>query len=205
MGARQQQKLATRARVLTAARELFNEIGYEDATVRAIAQRASVSVGSVFTTFTSKSDILSQVMLERLDGLYKELGQLAPHLRGSMADRCRSIFAVHYAFEMRQVKLFLAHIAASYAWRNDPSTIPYGRNAHLRGMLMDGLRSGVQRGEIRADADLDLTVDLLMAAYAWNYRLATSQGASPDDLIALMDRQIGVIFDGVDSREGSAT
>jgi len=187
--------------VLEAARDLFDEIGYEDATIRAIAKRAGVSVGSVFTTFGSKDDILSQVMLDRLDDLYAELDSILPHLRGSTADRCRSLFAVHYAFETRRVKLFLAHIAATYYWRNRPTTVPYGRNARLRGMLADGLRQGVERGELRPDTDPDLVVDCLMAAYAWNYRLAASEGADAETMTALMDRQIGVIFEGVVARD----
>jgi AcrR family transcriptional regulator len=201
LGVREAQKQATRRRVLDAAGDLFDETGYEDATIRAIAERAGVSVGSVFTTFTSKADVLSQVMLDRLDALYGELQQILPHLRGSAADRCRSIFAVHYAFETRRVKLFLAHIAASYAWRHEPQTVPFGRNATLMGMLRAGLVDGVSRGDVCPRADLDLVVDLLMAAYAWNYRLAASDGADATALTALMDRQIGAIFKGVTPRD----
>lgn len=197
---REVQKLATRRRVLDAARDLFDEIGYDDATIRAIAQRAGVSVGSVFTTFTSKDDILSQVMLDRLEDLYGELQSVLPHMRGSTADRCRSLFAVHYAFETRRTKLFLAHIAASYSWRSDHTTVPYGRNARLRGMLIDGVNQGVERGELRAGTDADVVVDCLMAAYAWNYRLAASEGADAAAMTERMDRQIGVIFDGVTVR-----
>ncbi len=46
-------------------------------------------------------------------------------------------------------------------------------------------------------ADLDMVVDLLLASYAWNYRLAASQNVDADVLTALMDRQIGVIFAGL--------
>jgi len=200
LSVREDQKLATRRRVLDAARDLFDEIGYEDATIRAIAQKAGVSVGSVFTTFASKDDILSQVMLDRLDDLYGELQSVIPHLRGSTADRCRSLFAVHYAFETRRVRLFLAHIAASYAWRNQPSTVPYGRNARLRGMLIDGVKLGMARGDVRQDADPEVVVDCLMAAYAWNYRLAASEGADAEIMTTQMDKQIGVIFEGVTPR-----
>ena len=200
MRVREAQKQATRQRVLDAARDLFEEIGYGDATVRVIAQRAGVSVGSVFTTFTSKDDILSQVMLARLDELYAELERVVPHLRGSTADRCRSVFAVHYAFETRRVKLFLAHIAASYSWRSEPSTVPYGRNSRLKSMLRDNLDQGVQTGDVRADADLDLVVDTLMACYGWNYRLAAGEGADAGAMTALMDQQIGIIFDGLAPR-----
>ncbi len=67
LGIRQAQKQETRSRVLSAARDLFNEVGYDGATIRLVAQRAGVSVGSVFTTFSSKADILSQVRDEAFE------------------------------------------------------------------------------------------------------------------------------------------
>ena len=71
MSLRKSQKEATRQRVLDAARELFEAKGFEAATVRDIARMAGVSVGSVFTTFASKGDILSQVMADRLANEYQ--------------------------------------------------------------------------------------------------------------------------------------
>src|SRR6478609_3987643 len=108
---RQSQKEATRNRVIGAARELFDTHGYPGTTIREIARHAGISVGSVFTTFASKGEILAEVMQARLDPLYAELDRVVPHLRGSTADRLRTMFAVHFEFEARQVRLFLSHIA----------------------------------------------------------------------------------------------
>jgi AcrR family transcriptional regulator len=179
LGVRETQKLETRRKVLEAARDLFNEIGYEETTIRAVAERAGVSVGSVFTTFASKADVLSQVMDDRVDALYRELDHVARHMRGSVIDRLCSLFAIHYDFECRRVRLFLAHIAASFSPSLDSSTVPYGRNARFKAMIIDMLREGQTKGEVRDDADLDLILDTLMGAYAWNYRLAA---AGPADL-----------------------
>jgi AcrR family transcriptional regulator len=200
VGVREAQKLATRRRVLDAASDLFNEIGFEDATVRAIANRAGVSVGSVFTTFTSKADILSQVMQDRLEALYEETGRVIPLMRGSTADRCRSLFAVLYAFETRRVKLFLAHIAVAYRWEMEPSARPFGANQAFRDLISWWLRDGIARGDVRADIDTEAVVDLLLGLYAWNYRLAPAEGADAQRMTALMDQQIGMIFDGLSPR-----
>lgn len=196
MGVRKTQKEATRQRVLDAARDLFETKGYEETTVREIAVRAQVSVGSVFTTFASKGDILSQVMADRLEGLYGELDKVLPHLRGSTADRLRSMFAIHFAFETRRTKLFLAHIAAAYNWTLGPSSRPYGKTPRLRQTVRDCLAEGVARGDVDPQIDLDVVVDLLMAAYAWTYRLAAWEDADAETMSAAMDRQIGLIADG---------
>ena len=191
------QKQGTRRKVLEAARDLFNEIGYDETTIRAIAERAGVSVGSVFTTFASKSDVLSQVMDDRVESLFAELDRVARHLRGSIIDRVSSVFAIHYDFECRRVKLFLAHVAASFRPTLEASTIPYGRNSRFKGMLLDMLAEAAERGEVRSDADLDLVLDTLMAAYAWNYRLAAQRRADAATMTAIMERQVALIINGL--------
>ena len=201
---RQTQKAATRQRVIDAARELFETLGYEETTVRAIAKAAGVAVGSVFTTFASKSDILSQVMADRLDDLYAELDRVVPRLRGSTADRLRSIFAIHFGFETRRTRLFLAHIAAAFDWTRGPDATPYGRNPRLKQIIYDCLADGAARGDVDARIDLGDVVDLLMAAYAWTYRLAAWEDADADAMSQVMDRQIGLIAEGVVPRGGAA-
>src|SRR5690348_12737893 len=128
-GVRQTQKEATRRRVMDAARELFDTQGYQGTTIREIARHAGVSVGSVFTTFASKYEILSQVMRDRLDGLYAELDRVIPHLRGPTVDRLRTMFAIHFAFEVRHKRLFLAYLAAAFDWTLPSTTsMQMGRN-----------------------------------------------------------------------------
>lgn len=197
MGARQERKLATRARVLEAARDLFDAAGYEETTLRMVAQRAGVSVGSVFTTFSGKAELLSQVMADRVEALQGELERVIPHLRGPTVDRIRSIMAVHYGFETRRLRLFVAYIAASFSWPRDGAVAPIGSNNRFRGILDDTLRGGIERGDVRPDIDVDLVIDSLVAAYVWNYRLPAQRGADAAALIAQMDRQIGLLFDGI--------
>jgi len=198
LGIRQNRKQATRERVLAAARELFGELGYEATTMRMVAKRAGVSVGGVFTTFSGKAELLFGVMAERLGDLYGELEQIAPYLHGSTLDRLRSIMAVHYGFETRRLSLFLAYIASSYSRSPGEAGLPpLGSNPSLNAMLKETLLAGVERGEVRPNADLDAFRDALVGCYFWNYRLTFQAGVEVDDLIALMDRQIGLLFAGV--------
>jgi AcrR family transcriptional regulator len=197
---RQTQKEATRNRVIAAARELFDTQGYEGTTVREIASHAGVSVGSVFTTFASKGEILSQVMQDRLDGLYAELDRVMPHLRGDTLERLRTMFAVHFAFEVRHTRLFLAHIAAAYDWTLAPTARPMGKNNRLIGIMCDVLAKGVAEGEVDPAIDQREICDLLMAAYAWVYRLAAWNDADAPAMTAVMDRQLALIVSGLRPR-----
>lgn len=182
--------------MLEAARDLFDTVGYHGATIREIARQAGVSVGSVFTTFASKGDILSQVMQDRLDPLYAELDRVMPHLRGSTADRLRTMFAIHFNFETARTRLFLAHIAAAYDWTLPPSARPYGKTPRLQDIIRECLEKGVAQGDVDPALDPQEVIDLLMSAYAWTYRLAITQNADAAGMTAAMDGQIGLIADG---------
>lgn len=200
MSTRRQQKEATRQKVLAAARAQFDSVGYEAATVREIARIAGVSVGSVFTTFRSKAEILSQVMEERLSDFYAELDHMAPRRRGSTADRLRSLFAIHYGFEATSPRLFLAHIQAAFDWTSPPGARPYGAHPRIRAVIADCLREGAARGDVDPAVDIEQAVELLLAAYAWTYRLAAAEAAEPEQLSDAMDRQVGLIVGGLAPR-----
>ena len=198
--ARASHKAATRQRVIIAARALFDTRGYQGTTIRDIARDAGVSVGTVFTTFASKSEILSEVMESRTAPLYAELDRIMPHLRGPTVDRLRTLFAVHIQFETQTARLFLAHIAAAYDWTVTSAARPFGRNLRLKAGIADCLEKGVESGDIRDDITRGDVVDLIMAAYAWTFRLAITEDADAATLIAVMDRQIGLIVAGLSAR-----
>jgi hypothetical protein len=54
-----------------------------------------------------------------------------------------------------------------------------------------------------SSTDLDQVVDLLMAAYAWTYRLAAWEGVDATAMSAVMDRQIGIIANGFRPRSAA--
>lgn len=195
-GGRQSQKEATRNRVIEAARELFETQGYQGTTIREIARHAGVSVGSVFTTFASKGEVLSQVMEERLDRLYAELDRVTPHLRGSTADKLRSIYAILIAFEDPHTKLFLSHIAAAFDWTLPPTARPYGANQRLRGLLHETVSKGVELGDVDPAIEVAAVVELLVGSYAWAYSLVVKEGADARRLTEVMDQRIGLIAQG---------
>ena len=186
---------------MDAARDLFDHVGYEETTIRAIAEKAGVSVGSVFTTFSSKADILSQVIAERTAALTAELERVTPHLRGSLTDRLSSIMAVHYDFQMRRPKLYLAYLAASFRAAHEEGFVRMGANPGLQAPMRELLQGAIERGEVPPDLDIDLTIETLVALYGFNY-LRVAEGASAKDLTALMDTQLKLLFDGLAPRPG---
>lgn len=201
MGVREARKFATRERVVAAARALFDEAGFEATTIRMIADRANVSVGSVFTTFDSKVDIFNHVLLEKFENLYRELRQVAPHLRGSTGDRLVTLLSIAYEVELAHHGLVLAQLSASYGWPEHLEAESRERRERLTALFRETLDHGVARGEVRADADLDLFCNLLFGIYLRNFKTAWYERLTLDEIKALVERQITLLLDGVSGRE----
>ena len=49
-------------------------------------------------------------------------------------------------------------------------------------------------GEVRADLDIELFLDVMLASYGFNYRYAGEEDAIA--LTARFDRQVGLLFEG---------
>ncbi len=71
---REREKRERRRSILRAAREMFFENGFHDATVDSVAERAEVSKGTVYLYFVSKESLLAHLLLEGLEDLVGELG-----------------------------------------------------------------------------------------------------------------------------------
>jgi len=72
-GRRELKRLATHDALVTAARCLFEEMGYDAATTCAIAGRAGVSEATLFRYFPTKADLALATIRDRVDGLVDAL------------------------------------------------------------------------------------------------------------------------------------
>ena len=71
-GRREQNKADKLRRIKDAARELFSQKGYEATTTREIAERARVSVGTVFVYARDKGDLVCLMAVDRLQQEFAE-------------------------------------------------------------------------------------------------------------------------------------
>jgi hypothetical protein len=110
------------------------------------------------------------------------------------------MFAIHFAFEVKHTRLFLAHIAAAYDWTLPPSAKPMGKTPRLQEIIRECLDKGVAEGDVDPGIEFQETVDLLVAAYAWVYRLAAWNDADAPTMTKVMDRQIALIAAGFTPR-----
>ena len=200
--ARKRQKAESHARILAAARTLFVRRGYDATTARDIAERAGLSVGTLFLHFKSKADILKTIIWVNNEAQYDLMrasrpdaragkGKTAAHGRDRLRARSRAIAA-------RRGRAVLS-VAMGCGDRARISRYDRADHGDDPADPEDGIRSG----EIRSDADLETTIECLIASHVWNFRAALFAGADVATLTERAGRTIDVLIDGLRPRNGT--
>jgi AcrR family transcriptional regulator len=94
-GARERRKRAVRERIRAAAAELFTRHGYGAATMRQIARRARVALGTLFNYAQDKRDLVFLIFNEELNAT-TDIALAAPRPGQPLAAQLAAVFRVHY-------------------------------------------------------------------------------------------------------------
>jgi TetR/AcrR family transcriptional regulator len=92
---REQKKLETRSRIRAAAAELFTRRGYGSATMRQIAGRAHVGLGTLFNYAEDKRDLVFLIFNEELNAI-TDVALAAPRPGQGLVEQLMAVFRVHY-------------------------------------------------------------------------------------------------------------
>ena len=104
LGQRERNKADKRQKIRSAAYRLFSERGYDDTTIRAIARRAGVGLGTVFAYAADKRDLLFLIFNDELAAL-TEAALAEIDDRRSLLDQVLRVFRAHYRYFARQPEL----------------------------------------------------------------------------------------------------
>jgi AcrR family transcriptional regulator len=97
LGLREQNKLEKRQRIRAAACELFSKHGYDSATLRQIARRAHVGLGTLFNYAQDKRDLVFLIFNEELAAVTDE-ALTAAESHHSLVDQLMDIYKPHYEY-----------------------------------------------------------------------------------------------------------
>lgn len=172
-----------RARLLAAARELFEEVGTADAAMNDVARRAGVGPGTLWRHFPNKDALVAEVVAESLDGL----AALARDLCSGSAPDAAAVrrwagALVQHVGRYRGLAATIAALATGAG--GEP-----GEPCHDVEVAAEELvRCAVRAGAVRAD----LTgADLIRLATAVTW--AAEAAGEPDAAARLLD----MAFDGL--------
>jgi AcrR family transcriptional regulator len=188
-------KQRTRERVLSAARRLFTERGYEGATIRDIAQAAGMSTGAVFASFSDKSELFDEILTADYEVIYAQMKQAGANA-ATVEEGVIGMFAVAYGFHVEQLPLLQASIAVSWTRSETAERRNRGHLKHIFALLNGVLTRGVERGELKGDADVKLLAEIIWDVYVANYRRAIFDAWSVEALLSRLSAQLKVILAG---------
>src|SRR3990172_8110372 len=160
---RERRRIELRDRILGAARELFEERGYDETKVSAICDRADVAYGTFFNHFPEKRDVLRELadlslreITERLEELAKQAGTIDGLLLALFAGSAETLADTR---PERRDLLGRIH-AIAYA------EAPADRDRRYHAAFEAFLAEGVGRGRLRDDLPLETLADVVGSTFA---------------------------------------
>ena len=143
MNSREQRKLETRERIRAAAAELFTRHGYAAATMRQIADRAHVGLGTLFNYAEDKRDLVFLIFNQELSAI-TDVAFAAPRPGQPIVEQLVAVFEVHYGWLATQPALarILLQELTFYSSGKQAATF-HG----IRKRLIDGVQALIERAQ----------------------------------------------------------
>ena len=157
---------AAHAAILGAAIELVREVGYDAVTMDGIAARAGVGKATLYRRWASKDTLVA----EAIDGITRAIP--VPDTGSTEADLHALMRSAIRMFADPASSQLLSGLVAAMA-RNPRigTAVRSGFVATFRAALVGVLERGVARGDLRADLDVPLVLDLLRGPSVHRFRI----------------------------------
>jgi AcrR family transcriptional regulator len=186
-------KERSRQAILAAARALVAEEPYEKVTVEAIAARAGVGKQTIYRRWPSKSAVVFAAVLalsEATDGqpvTLPDTGHLEADLKHVMRATVRVFADPSFDRLIRALNTEIANDAALAAEYHERLALPLDEAKKAR------LRSAQEAGQLNAEADLDLLLEVLYAPLfqRWLHRSGPLTATYADALVDVTLRAFG--------------
>ncbi|MBM9508102.1 TetR/AcrR family transcriptional regulator [Actinacidiphila acididurans] len=175
---------ARRAAILEAAGDLMLEGGLKAATVEAIAARAGVGKATVYKWWPSRGAVALEGFMVRAADSWS----LPEHTSAPEALRILAVAAVRLFTRSPSGQLMRALTADA---QSQPELSRALREQWLgprRAVAAELIRQGMSRGELRADLDVEITLDLIFAPVY--YRLLYGHAELTEDFAERMVDQV---------------
>lgn len=163
-GLREQKKKETRAAIMEAALALFGERGYENTSISTLAKEAGIGKGTVYSYFSSKSEILLAFCEDELDCLHLELQRTIP-ADAPLEEKLLHIFMYEFRYVTKN-KGFGRTLMREVIFPKE-LTIEKSRAIEERFIqfFVIMFTEAQTRGQLRRDIDLTMTCGHFYALY----------------------------------------
>lgn len=204
MGKRERRKEARPGELVDAALDLFVEKGFAATRAEEVAARAGVSKGTLFLYFQSKEELFKAVIQENISGRFQEWNAEFETFEGTSAEMIAYCINTWWQRVGETKASGITKLMISEA-RNFPEVTAFYQKTVIepgQSLIRRILQRGMDRGEFRADIDLDYAIYsivapmtfLIMSKHSMGACLARDMDISPAKYIA---SQVDIILHGV--------
>jgi AcrR family transcriptional regulator len=193
----------TRERILLAAARRFRYSGFATTSLREIAKEAGITAGSIYNHFTSKEQILDEVLHLGIENVASAVQARVAGLPSSASWRNRISAAVreHMLMALHQGDFTSANIRL---WGQLPPEVKERQQAVRRAYsdywrkLFENARSA---GELRPDVNPKILELFIVGALSWTGEWYDPRKGSFD---VLCDDILSIVFDGIARQDDKA-
>ncbi|KMO83459.1 TetR family transcriptional regulator [Mycobacterium sp. BK558] len=145
-----------RDELLSLAATMFAERGLRATTVRDIADSAGILSGSLYHHFSSKEEMVDEVLRGFLDWLFERYRQIV-ETEPNPLERLKGLFMASFeAIATRHAEVVIYQDEAKRLSAQERFSYVEERNKEQRKMWVDVLTQGIEEGYFRPDVDVDL-------------------------------------------------
>ena len=148
--------MSRRDELLDLAATMFAERGLRATTVRDIADSAGILSGSLYHHFSSKEEMVDELLRGFLDWLFERYQEIVA-TEPNPLERLKGLFMASFeAIEDRHAQVVIYQDEAKRLSGQQRFSYVEERNREQRKMWLDLLNQGIEEGYFRPDLDVDL-------------------------------------------------
>ncbi|HET9877293.1 MAG TPA: TetR family transcriptional regulator KstR2 [Mycobacterium sp.] len=192
--------MTRRDELLDLAATMMAERGLRATTVRDIADAAGILSGSLYHHFSSKEEMVDEVLRDFLDWLFGRYQQIVD-TEPNPLERLKGLFLTSFdAIEHRHAQVVIYQDEAKRLSPQQRFSYLDERNKQQRKMWVDVLQQGVEEGYFRPDLDVDLVYrfirDTTWVSVRWY------QPGGPLTAEQVGRQYLAIVLGGITAREG---
>jgi AcrR family transcriptional regulator len=191
--ARQVRSEATRRKILDAAVDVFNEVGYAAADRGTIIERTGMTKGAFYHHFDSMESLASAIIEEGAELVVNELGAMSDSFSPALENILHGTFITADLFASNKVVRTAEQLTLAFGKFNDTAAAAY--TSWVEGMTAEAGRA-IAEGDIRAELDPHMVSESIIGA-TFGARILGQTTAGSNDLIRQLTQMWELLFPAI--------
>jgi AcrR family transcriptional regulator len=191
--ARQVRSEATRRKILDAAVEVFNEVGFAAADRGAIIERTGMTKGAFYHHFDSMESLATAIIEDGATLVVAELGTLSDSFSPALENILHGTFVTADLFATNKVVRTAEQLTLAFGKFNDTAGAAYA--AWIEGMTAQTSRA-IAEGDIRSELDAKVVSESIIGA-TFGARMIGQATTDGSDLVRRLTQMWELLFPAI--------